>query len=186
LPKRTDIKKIVVIGSGPTRIGQAAEFDDTVNQACAVLKEEGYEVVLVHSSPAAAMSGKENVDHVYIEPVTSEFIARILRKELADAILPIVGGQTALNVSYELAVSGILTELNVELLGINFSVIRQTQQPSLFKRLLNSLALPLPSSQMVSAVDEALDFAQKIGYPVFVKPAFTTAGSASGICHNDL
>lgn len=186
MPKRTDIKKIVVIGSGPTRIGQAAEFDDTVNQACAVLKEEGYEVVLVHSSPSATMSGNENVDHVYIEPVTSEFVARILRKELADAILPIVGGQTALNVSYELAISGILTELNVELLGIDFSVIRQAQQPSLFKRLINSLALPLPPSQMVNAVDEALDFAQKIGYPVFVKPAFTTAGSASGICHNDL
>lgn len=184
MSKRTDIKKVLVIGSGPTLIGQAAEFDYTASQACAVLKNEGYEVVLVHSSPEAVMTDKENADHVYIEPVTEEFIARILRKELPDAILPTMGGQTALNVTYELATSGILTELNIELLGIHFSAIEQTQDRVRFKQLLNSLSLPLPMTQNVSTVEEAQAFAKKIGYPVFVRPVLTVSGSASGICHN--
>ncbi|MCF1627090.1 carbamoyl phosphate synthase large subunit [Tetragenococcus koreensis] len=186
MPKRRDIKKVLILGAGPTTIGQGAEFDYAGTQACTALKEEGYEVVLVNSNPATVMADKENADHVYIEPLTSDFIARILRKEQPDAILSTFGGETGLNTVRELIASGILEELNIELLGTNTSAIKQTKDHSSFIELMRNLALPIPAAQMVASVDEAIAFTKKLGYPLFVRPALTLAGAGSGICHNEI
>ncbi|MGX7418736.1 carbamoyl-phosphate synthase large subunit [Carnobacterium gallinarum] len=184
MPKRTDIKKIMVIGSGPIIIGQAAEFDYAGTQACLALKEEGYEVVLVNSNPATIMTDKEIADKVYIEPITLEFVSRILRKELPDAIVPTLGGQTGLNMAMELAASGILDDLNIELLGTKLSAIDQAEDRDLFRQLMHELGEPVPESEIVHTVDEALTFAEKIGFPLIVRPAFTLGGTGGGICHN--
>lgn len=185
MPKRTDIKKIMVIGSGPIIIGQAAEFDYAGTQACLALKEEGYEVVLVNSNPATIMTDKEVADQVYIEPITLEFVSRILRKERPDALLPTLGGQTGLNMAMELAASGILEELNIELLGTKLSAIDQAEDRDLFKQLMKELNQPIPESEIVNTVEEAVDFANKIGYPVIVRPAFTLGGTGGGMCENE-
>lgn len=184
MPKRTDIKKIMVIGSGPIIIGQAAEFDYAGTQACLALREEGYEVVLVNSNPATIMTDKEIADKVYIEPITIEFVTRILRKERPDALLPTLGGQTGLNMAMELSKAGILDELGVELLGTKLSAIDQAEDRDLFKQLMEDLEQPIPESQIVNTVQEALDFAAEIGYPVIVRPAFTLGGTGGGMCAN--
>ncbi|WEV61187.1 carbamoyl-phosphate synthase large subunit [Streptococcaceae bacterium ESL0729] len=184
MPRRTDINKIMVIGSGPIIIGQAAEFDYAGTQACLALKEEGYEVVLVNSNPATIMTDKEIADSVYIEPITLEFVSRILRKERPDAILPTLGGQTGLNMAMSLAESGILDELNIELLGTKLSAIDQAEDRDLFKRLMEELDQPIPESEIVNTVEEALEFAATIGYPVIVRPAFTLGGTGGGMCDN--
>lgn len=185
MPKRTDIKKIMVIGSGPIIIGQAAEFDYAGTQACLALKEEGYEVVLVNSNPATIMTDKEIADKVYIEPITLEFVSRILRKEQPDALLPTLGGQTGLNMAMELAASGILTELKVELLGTKLSAIDQAEDRDLFKQLMEELEQPIPESDIVTTVEQAVAFANKIGYPIIVRPAFTLGGTGGGMCDNE-
>lgn len=185
MPKRTDIHKILVIGSGPIIIGQAAEFDYAGTQACLALKEEGYEVVLVNSNPATIMTDKEIADKVYIEPITFEFISRILRKEQPDAILPTLGGQTGLNMAMELAQSGILDELGIELLGTKLSAIDQAEDRDQFKQLMENLNQPIPESAIINNVQAAVDFATKIGYPVIVRPAFTLGGTGGGMCHNE-
>lgn len=185
MPKRTDIKKILVIGSGPIVIGQAAEFDYAGTQACLALKEEGYEVVLVNSNPATIMTDQEIADTVYIEPITLEFVSRILRKELPDAILPTLGGQTGLNMAMELADSGILTELNIELLGTKLSAIDQAEDRDLFKQLMEELHQPIPESEIVTTVEAAVEFANKNGYPIIVRPAFTLGGTGGGMCDNE-
>lgn len=185
MPKRTDIKKIMVIGSGPIIIGQAAEFDYAGTQACLALKEEGYEVVLVNSNPATIMTDKEIADQVYIEPITLEFVSRILRKEHPDALLPTLGGQTGLNMAMELAESGILDELDIELLGTKLSAIDQAEDRDLFKQLMEELNQPIPESEIVTTVEEAVDFANKIGYPIIVRPAFTLGGTGGGMCENE-
>ncbi|MBP2100027.1 carbamoyl-phosphate synthase large subunit [Enterococcus rivorum] len=185
MPKRTDIKKIMVIGSGPIIIGQAAEFDYAGTQACLALKEEGYEVVLVNSNPATIMTDKEIADKVYIEPITLEFVSRILRKEQPDALLPTLGGQTGLNMAMELAASGILSELKVELLGTKLSAIDQAEDRDLFKQLMEELEQPIPESDIVTTVDQAVAFANKIGYPIIVRPAFTLGGTGGGMCDNE-
>ncbi len=185
MPKRTDIKKIMVIGSGPIVIGQAAEFDYAGTQACLALKEEGYEVVLVNSNPATIMPDKEIADSVYIEPITLEFVSRILRKELPDAILPTLGGQTGLNMAMELADSGILDELKIELLGTKLSAIDQAEDRDLFKQLMEELNQPIPESEIVNTVEEAVAFANTIGYPIIVRPAFTLGGTGGGMCDNE-
>ena len=185
MPKRTDIKKIMVIGSGPIVIGQAAEFDYAGTQACLALKEEGYEVVLVNSNPATIMTDKEIADSVYIEPITLEFVSRILRKELPDAILPTLGGQTGLNMAMELADSGILDELKIELLGTKLSAIDQAEDRDLFKQLMEELNQPIPESEIVNTVEEAVAFANTIGYPIIVRPAFTLGGTGGGMCDNE-
>ena len=141
MPKRQDIHKILVIGSGPIVIGQAAEFDYSGTQACLALKEEGYQVVLINSNPATIMTDKAVADTVYIEPITIDFVTQILRKELPDAILPTLGGQTGLNMALELANNGILAELNIELLGTKLSAIDQAEDRELFKNLMNQLIL---------------------------------------------
>lgn len=185
MPKRTDIKKIMVIGSGPIVIGQAAEFDYAGTQACLALKEEGYEVVLVNSNPATIMTDREIADTVYIEPITLEFVSRILRKELPDAILPTLGGQTGLNMAMELADSGILDELKIELLGTKLSAIDQAEDRDLFKQLMEELDQPIPESEIVNTVEEAEAFANTIGYPIIVRPAFTLGGTGGGMCDNE-
>ncbi|MHC5227612.1 carbamoyl-phosphate synthase large subunit [Enterococcus sp. LJL99] len=185
MPKRKDIKKIMVIGSGPIIIGQAAEFDYAGTQACLALREEGYEVVLVNSNPATIMTDKEIADHVYIEPITLEFVSRILRKERPDALLPTLGGQTGLNMAMELAASGILKELNVELLGTKLSAIDQAEDRDLFKQLMQELDQPIPESEIVTTVAQAIEFANQIGYPIIVRPAFTLGGTGGGMCDNE-
>ncbi|KGR72154.1 carbamoyl phosphate synthase large subunit, partial [Streptococcus phocae subsp. salmonis] len=185
MPKRKDIKKIMVIGSGPIIIGQAAEFDYAGTQACLALKEEGYQVVLVNSNPATIMTDKEVADKVYIEPITIEFVSRILRKERPDALLPTLGGQTGLNMAMELSKAGILKELNIELLGTKLSAIDQAEDRDLFKQLMEELDQPIPESDIVTTVEEAVAFAQTIGYPVIVRPAFTMGGTGGGMCANE-
>ncbi|GFH42279.1 carbamoyl-phosphate synthase (glutamine-hydrolyzing) [Lactococcus hodotermopsidis] len=185
MPKRNDIKKIMVIGSGPIIIGQAAEFDYAGTQACLALKEEGYSVVLVNSNPATIMTDREIADKVYIEPITLEFVTRILRKERPDALLPTLGGQTGLNMAMELSKTGILDELHVELLGTKLTAIDQAEDRDLFKQLMEELAQPIPESEIVNTVDEAVTFASKIGYPIIVRPAFTLGGTGGGMCDNE-
>ncbi|MBX9075127.1 carbamoyl-phosphate synthase large subunit [Streptococcus anginosus] len=185
MPKRTDIQKIMVIGSGPIVIGQAAEFDYAGTQACLSLKEEGYTVVLVNSNPATIMTDKEIADKVYIEPITLEFVTRILRKERPDALLPTLGGQTGLNMAMELSKEGILDELGVELLGTKLSAIDQAEDRDLFKKLMEELKQPIPESEIVNTVEEAMEFAAKIGYPVIVRPAFTLGGTGGGMCADE-
>ncbi|AQP52838.1 carbamoyl phosphate synthase large subunit [Vagococcus penaei] len=182
MPKRTDIKKILVIGSGPIIIGQAAEFDYAGTQACLALKEEGYEVILINSNPATIMTDKGIADKVYIEPITIEFVSKILRKERPDAILPTLGGQTGLNMAMTLSASGLLDELNIELLGTKLTAIDQAEDRDLFKQLMEELNEPIPDSVIVHSVTEALAFGEKIGYPLIVRPAFTLGGTGGGMC----
>ncbi|AEB29907.1 carbamoyl-phosphate synthase large chain [Carnobacterium sp. 17-4] len=185
MPKRIDLTKIMVIGSGPIIIGQAAEFDYAGTQACLALKEEGYEVVLVNSNPATIMTDKEIADKVYIEPLTLEFVSQILRKERPDAIVPTLGGQTGLNMAMELSNSGILEELSIELLGTKLSAIDQAEDRDLFRTLMKELNEPVPESEIVHTVAEALMFAEQIGFPLIVRPAFTMGGTGGGICDNE-
>ena len=185
MPKRNDIHSILVIGSGPIVIGQAAEFDYAGTQACMALKEEGYKVILVNSNPATIMTDSEMADAVYIEPLTLEFVARIIRKERPDALLPTLGGQTGLNMAVELAESGILDECGVEILGTKLSAIQQAEDRDLFRTLMNELNEPVPQSDIIHNLDEAYKFVAEIGYPVIVRPAFTLGGTGGGICHNE-
>ncbi|RHH71137.1 MULTISPECIES: carbamoyl-phosphate synthase large subunit [Vagococcus] len=185
MPKRDDIKKILVIGSGPIIIGQAAEFDYAGTQACLALKEEGYEVVLINSNPATIMTDKDIADKVYIEPITLEFVTKVLRKERPDAILPTLGGQTGLNMAIELNDKGILEELGIELLGTKISAIDQAEDRDLFKQLMEELNEPIPESVIVHTVEEAVEFGKKIGYPLIVRPAFTLGGTGGGMCDDE-
>jgi carbamoyl-phosphate synthase large subunit len=184
MPKRTDIKSILVIGSGPIIIGQAAEFDYAGTQACMALKEEGYRVILVNSNPATIMTDTEIADTVYIEPLTLEFVSRIIRKECPDALLATLGGQTGLNLAVELAKSGVLEECGVEILGTKLSAIEQAEDRELFRTLMNELNEPVPPSEIVHELADAEGFVAKIGYPVIVRPAYTLGGTGGGICRN--
>ena len=185
MPKRKDIKTILVIGSGPIIIGQAAEFDYAGTQACLSLREEGYEVILVNSNPATIMTDKEIADKVYIEPLTVEFLSKIIRKEKPDALLPTLGGQVALNLAVSLHESGILDECGVEILGTKLTSIKQAEDRELFRDLMNELNEPVPDSVIVHTLEEAEKFVKEIGYPVIVRPAFTMGGTGGGICYND-
>ncbi|WP_057906960.1 carbamoyl-phosphate synthase large subunit [Ligilactobacillus araffinosus] len=184
MTKRTDIHKIMVLGSGPIIIGQAAEFDYSGTQACLALKEKGYEVVLVNSNPATIMTDNEIADHVYLEPLTVESVERIIRQEYPDAILPTLGGQIGLNLAIELNKTGILDEFNIELLGTNLQAIDQAEDREKFKALMKQLNEPVPPSRSVNTVKEATDYAEEIGYPVIVRPAFTMGGTGGGMCKN--
>ncbi|KEZ50021.1 carbamoyl-phosphate synthase large subunit [Metabacillus indicus] len=185
MPKRVDIKKILVIGSGPIIIGQAAEFDYAGTQACIALKEEGYEVILVNSNPATIMTDTEMADKVYIEPLTLEFLTKIIRKERPDALLPTLGGQTGLNMAVQLAEAGVLEECNVEILGTKLSAIQKAEDRDLFRQLMNELGEPVPESDIVHNLEEAYAFIEKVGYPVIVRPAYTLGGTGGGICSNE-
>ncbi|MFV0381745.1 MAG: carbamoyl-phosphate synthase large subunit [Breznakia sp.] len=185
MPKRSDIKKILVVGSGPIIIGQAAEFDYAGTQACQSLREEGYEVVLINSNPATIMTDTSVADKVYIEPLTLDFASRIIHKEKPDAILGTLGGQTGLNLVVELAESGILKKANVEVLGTHLDAIEKAEDREKFKQLMETLKQPIPESLIVHNVEAALSFAQDIGYPVVVRPAFTLGGTGGGFAQNE-
>lgn len=185
MPKRKDIHKILVIGSGPIIIGQAAEFDYSGTQACLALKEEGYEVVLVNSNPATIMTDTEIADKVYMEPLTPSFVAKIIRKERPDAILPTLGGQTGLNLAVELHNMGVLEECGVEMLGTKLSAIQKAEDRELFRELMKDLNEPVPESTIIHELEEAFRFVEQVGYPVIVRPAFTLGGTGGGICTNE-
>lgn len=185
MPKRKDVKSILVIGSGPIVIGQAAEFDYAGTQACIALREEGYKVILVNSNPATIMTDTEVADVVYIEPITLEFVSRIIRKERPDALLPTLGGQTGLNMAVELAKSGILKECEVEILGTKLEAIEQAEDRELFRNLMNELGQPVPESEIIHNLEEAYKFVDQVGYPVIVRPAYTLGGTGGGICSNE-
>lgn len=185
MPKRTDIKKVLVIGSGPIVIGQAAEFDYAGTQACLALKEEGYEVVLCNSNPATIMTDTTVADKVYMEPLTLEYIAKIIRYERPDAILPGIGGQTGLNLAMQLEKKGVLAECRVELLGTKGSSIEQAEDRELFKELCERLGEPVLPSDIATSMEEGLRAAEKIGYPVVLRPAFTLGGTGGGFADNE-
>ena len=184
MAKRTDIKKILIIGSGPIVIGQAAEFDYAGTQACLALKEEGYEVVLCNSNPATIMTDTTIADKVYMEPLTLEYIAKILRYERPDAIVPGIGGQTGLNLAMQLEKKGVLKECNVELLGTGSRSIEQAEDRELFKQLCQSIGEPTIPSEITYSIEEALEAADRIGYPVVLRPAFTLGGTGGGFANN--
>lgn len=184
MPKRKDVKKVLVIGSGPIVIGQAAEFDYSGTQACKALREEGVEVVLVNSNPATIMTDLDMADQVYIEPITLEIVSKILRREKPDGILPTLGGQTGLNMALQLANSGILDELGIELLGTPLSSIQKAEDRELFKKTMESIGEKVAMSTIANTLEEAVDFAQKIGFPIIVRPAYTLGGTGGGIAHN--
>ncbi len=185
MPKRTDIKKVMVIGSGPIVIGQAAEFDYAGTQASLALKEEGYEVILVNSNPATIMTDTFIADKVYMEPLKLEYVAKIIRYERPDAIVPGLGGQTGLNLAVQLAKKGILEECQVEILGTSFQSIEQAEDRELFKELCIKLGEPVIPSEIVYSVEEAVEVAKKISYPVVLRPAFTLGGSGGGFADNE-
>ena len=185
MPKRKDIKKVLVIGSGPIVIGQAAEFDYAGTQACLALKEEGYEVILVNSNPATIMTDTTIADKVYMEPLTLEYVARILRYERPDAIIPGLGGQTGLNLAMQLAKKGVLAECQVELLGTNANSIERAEDREMFKELCESLNLPVIKSEITYSIEQAIEAAERIGYPVVLRPAFTLGGTGGGFADNE-
>ena len=185
MPKRTDIHKILVIGSGPIVIGQAAEFDYSGTQACLALKEEGYQVILVNSNPATIMTDTHIADKVYMEPLNLEYVARIIRKERPDAMIPTLGGQTGLNLAMQLAQKGVLKECGVEILGTSFDSIDQAEDREKFKELCLRIGEPVLDSFIAHSVEEAKEEANKIGYPVVLRPAFTLGGTGGGFCDND-
>ena len=184
MAKRTDIKKVLIIGSGPIVIGQAAEFDYAGTQACLALKEEGYEVVLVNSNPATIMTDTTIADKVYMEPLTLEYIAKILRYERPDAIVPGIGGQTGLNIAMQLEKKGILKECGVELLGTSSESIERAEDRELFKELCMSIGEPTIPSEITYSIEEAKEAAERIGYPVVLRPAFTLGGTGGGFANN--
>ena len=185
MPKRKDINKVMVIGSGPIVIGQAAEFDYAGTQACMALKEEGYEVVLANSNPATIMTDTHIADKVYMEPLTLEYVAKIIRYERPDAIVPGLGGQTGLNLAVQLAKKGILKECQVEILGTSFESIERAEDRELFKELCEELGEPVLPSEVASSIDEAVGIAAQIGYPVVLRPAFTLGGTGGGFADNE-
>ena len=188
MAKRTDLKKIMIIGSGPIVIGQAAEFDYAGTQACLALKEEGYEVVLVNSNPATIMTDTTVADKVYMEPLTLEYVAKIIRYERPDAIVPGIGGQTGLNLAMQLEKKGILKECRVELLGTSSASIERAEDRELFKELCQSIGEPVIPSEITYSIEEAKAAAERIGYPVVLRPAFTLGGTGGGFadCEEEL
>lgn len=185
MPKRKDIKKVLVVGSGPIIIGQAAEFDYAGTQACKALREEGLEVVLVNSNPATIMTDGHIADQVYIEPLTWENVAKIIKIEKPDGLLPTLGGQTGLNLAVELAEKGILAQEGVALLGTSLTAIKRAEDREMFKALMLEIGEPIPDSAIVANSAEALDFVRQAGYPVIIRPAYTLGGTGGGIAHNE-
>ena len=184
MPKRTDIKKILIIGSGPIIISQACEFDYSGAQAVKALKEEGYEVILINSNPATIMTDPELADATYIEPITPEFIAKVIRQERPDAMLPTLGGQTALNAAIKVAETGVLDEYNVELLAANIEVIKKAEGREEFRDAMRRINLKVPESEIVQTLEDAMEAGEKIGFPIIVRPSFTLGGTGGGVAYN--
>src|SRR3954471_11921685 len=184
MPKRTDLKRILVIGSGPIVIGQACEFDYSGTQACKALRAEGLEVVLVNSNPATIMTDPEIADRRYIEPLTSEILAQVIERERPDALLPTVGGQTALNLSVQLAEEGILDKFGVELIGASVEAIKVAEDRLLFRDAMTEIGISTPNSRYVKSLPEAFAVIDEIGFPIIIRPSFTLGGVGGGIAYN--
>ena len=184
MPKRTDIKKILIIGAGPIIIGQACEFDYSGTQACKALKEEGYEVVLLNSNPATIMTDPDFADRTYVEPVTPEFLEKIIAKERPDALLPTLGGQTALNTAVAVAENGVLEKYGVELIGAKLPAIKKAEDRTLFKEAMKKIGLTVPNSGLAHNLAEAMEIIREIGFPAIIRPSFTLGGTGGGIAYN--
>jgi len=185
MPKRTDISKILIIGSGPIVIGQACEFDYSGTQACKALREEGYEIVLVNSNPATIMTDPETADRTYIEPLTKEFVEAIIKRERPNALLPTVGGQTALNIAVELAESGVLNTYGVEMIGAKAKAVKMGEDRLLFKQAMKEIGLETPRSEVVGDMHSAQRAVEEIGFPIVIRPSFTLGGAGGGIAYNN-
>src|SRR3954464_15541946 len=184
MPKRTDIHRILLIGSGPIIIGQGAEFDYSGTQAAKALREEGFEVILVNSNPATIMTDPEFADRTYIEPVTPEYVELIIAKERPDALLPTMGGQTALNVAMKLAESGVLEKYGVELIGADARAIAMAEDRKLFGEAMRRIGLTVPQGGIATTLDEALHIVETTAFPAIIRPAFTLGGTGGGIAYN--
>src|SRR6187397_721919 len=184
MPRRTDLKRVMVIGSGPIVIGQACEFDYSGSQACKALRAEGLEVVLVNSNPATIMTDPELADRTYVEPLTVETVEQIIARERPDAILPTVGGQTALNLAVDLAKAGVLEKYHVELIGASITAIKVAEDRQLFKDAMREIGLDVPQSGLARALPEAMEIAKTLGFPIVIRPSFTLGGVGGGIAYN--
>src|SRR5512137_1744210 len=184
MPKRTDIKKILIIGAGPIVIGQACEFDYSGTQACKALKEEGFEVVLLNSNPATIMTDPDFADRTYVEPVTPEFLEKIIEKERPDALLPTLGGQTALNTAVAVAENGVLERYGVELIGAKLPAIKMAEDRTLFKEAMQRIGLEVPRSGFAHNHGEAMQVVREVGFPAIIRPSFTLGGTGGGIAYN--
>ena len=184
MPKRTDIKKILIIGSGPIIISQACEFDYSGTQACKALKEEGYEVVLINSNPATIMTDPDTADRTYVEPITPDAVEKIIAKERPDALLPTLGGQTGLNTAVAVAEAGVLKKYGVEMIGASLPVIHKAEDRQLFRAAMEKIGLKVPKSGFARSIDDVFAIASRIGFPVIVRPSFTLGGTGSGVAYN--
>ena len=184
MPKRTDLKKILIIGSGPIIISQACEFDYSGTQACKALREEGYQIVLINSNPATIMTDPETAQRTYIEPITPEAVAKIIERERPDALLPTLGGQTALNVAVKVAEMGILDQYGVEMIGARVEVIKKAEDRALFRDAMQRIGLRVPASGMARTLAEAEAVAQEVGFPIIIRPSFTLGGTGGGVAYN--
>jgi carbamoyl-phosphate synthase large subunit len=184
MPKREDISSILIIGAGPIVIGQACEFDYSGTQACRALREEGYRVILINSNPATIMTDPSSADAVYIEPITPDFVTQIIAKERPDALLPTMGGQTALNTALALEKAGVLKQYNVELIGANADSIERAEDRLKFRNIMDGLGLESPKSQLVRSLSDARDALSMVGLPAIIRPSFTLAGTGGGIAYN--
>ncbi|HIC85421.1 MAG TPA: carbamoyl phosphate synthase large subunit, partial [Desulfobacterales bacterium] len=184
MPKRTDIKKILIIGSGPIVIGQACEFDSSGTQACKALREEGFEVVLINSNPATIMTDPEMAHRTYIEPITPEFLLKVVEKEKPDAILPTLGGQTGLNTAVKVAETGILEGLGVELIGASISAIHKAEDREQFRDAMTSIGLRVPKNIIARTREDVAIAPELLGFPIIIRPSFTLGGTGGGIAYN--
>jgi len=181
----TEAKKVLVIGSGPIIIGQAAEFDYAGTQACRSLREEGYKVVLVNSNPATIMTDTDIADRVYVEPISLEFVTEVIKKERPWGLLATLGGQVGLNMAVQLSEAGVLEEYGVKLLGTTLEAIKHAEDRELFKEAMKEINQPVPESDIFNDLEEAVAFANRIGYPIIIRPAYTLGGTGGGIAHNE-
>ncbi|HRF90481.1 MAG TPA: carbamoyl phosphate synthase large subunit, partial [Desulfobacter postgatei] len=184
MPKRNDIHKILIIGAGPIIISQACEFDYSGTQACKALKEEGFEVVLINSNPATIMTDPETADRVYVEPVNAETLCKVIEIERPDAVLPTLGGQTALNTTIDAAKTGIFERYNIELIGASIDAINKAEDRELFRDAMNKIGLRIPKSGFATNMQEVEETAQRIGFPIIVRPSFTLGGTGGGVAYN--
>ena len=184
MPKRTDIEKILIIGSGPIIISQACEFDYSGTQACKALREEGYRIVLINSNPATIMTDPETADRTYIEPITPEAVAKVIARERPDALLPTLGGQTALNVAVRVAEMGVLDRYNVEMIGARADVIKKAEDRELFRDAMKRIGLKVPASGIARSLAQVEEIASEIGFPIIVRPSFTLGGTGGGVAYN--
>ena len=184
MPKRTDLESILIIGAGPIVIGQACEFDYSGAQACKALRDEGYRVILVNSNPATIMTDPESADVIYIEPINWRTVARIIERERPSALLPTMGGQTALNTALDLVREGVLEQYGVELIAASREAIDMAEDRELFRNAMREIGLEVPHSQVARSLEEALAVQSSIGFPIVIRPSFTMGGSGGGIAYN--